>query len=105
VKGSRASALQNKLLQRLPPSTIRQITKQCDIVDLHVGDTLSTASKPFRYVYFPISGLASLVAADQGARAAVGMIGNEGMIGVPLILGVSAALQGRCMAHARSDVL
>src|SRR5207253_639554 len=44
------------------------------------------------YVYFPISGVASLVVTTaDGASAEVGTIGSEGMVGLPICLGDSDA--------------
>lgn len=63
-------------------------------MELRIGDTLSAAGEPMRYAYFPTSGFASLVVAlNGGAQVDVGVVGNEGMIGLPLILGVPTALQ------------
>src|SRR5688572_14635395 len=91
---TRPTSAQNRLLACLPQSTQRQVLQLCDLVELESGHALSTAGEPLRHVYFPTSGFSSLVAAlDAGAQVDVGIVGSEGMVGVPLILGVKEALQ------------
>jgi CRP-like cAMP-binding protein len=47
-----------------------------------------------RHVYFPIGGFVSLVTVlDDDARLEVGIIGNEGMLGVSLVLGMDTSPQ------------
>ena len=49
---------------------------------------LCEANEPIREVYFPISGVASLVnIMADGFATEVGTIGNEGFVGVPIVLG------------------
>jgi CRP-like cAMP-binding protein len=88
------SPCRNRLLAQLPESTQRHLLERCDEMELRIGDTLSDAGEPMRYAYFPTSGFASLVTAlNGGAQVDVGVVGNEGMVGIPLLLGVSTALQ------------
>lgn len=43
-------------------------------------------------VYFPEAGMVSLVAGfDEGTQGEVGVVGREGMIGMPLVMGVESA--------------
>lgn len=60
-------------------------------VSLAFGDILHEA-EPIRYVYFPVDCLVSLFAPLAGRLAVeVGIVGSEGMVGVPLALGVRSA--------------
>ena len=53
---------------------------------------LYEANEPIRYVYFPVEGVASLVnTMSDGSSAEVGTVGNEGVVGVPIILGDTMA--------------
>ena len=62
-----------------------------ELVDLVFGTILCEANQPFRHVYFPRTGFISLVAAMSGHQPLeMGLIGNEGMLGGTLALGVSA---------------
>jgi CRP-like cAMP-binding protein len=61
-----------------------------EAVPITVGDVLSEPWVETTHVYFPNSGLVSLVAVADGANALeVGLIGRRGMVGVSLALGVS----------------
>ena len=73
-------------------------------VSLSLGDVLYEPGKPMRQVYFPVSSLVSLLTVvDDDLAIEVGMIGREGMVGIPLLFGirkspVRALVQGAGMA-------
>jgi CRP-like cAMP-binding protein len=80
----------NRLLGGLPAKERTRILQQCEPVDLVFGAVLCNPDEPFRHVYFPLSGFISLVAPMDGhAPLEMGLIGNEGMLGVTLVLGVN----------------
>jgi CRP-like cAMP-binding protein len=57
-----------------------------------VRDVLIVPEKPIESVYFVESGFVSMVETlENGAQAEVGIIGREGMVGLPLILGLDSA--------------
>lgn len=61
-------------------------------VDLTFGDILCERDQRYRHVYFPLTGLISLVTTlGDHQPLEMGMIGNEGMLGVTLVLGIGAA--------------
>lgn len=79
----------NRLLAALPHRESQRLLKACDAVELKVGEILYVPDAPIRYVYFPTDSFISLVIpVDATASLEVGMIGNEGMLGSPLILGM-----------------
>ena len=60
-------------------------------VPLTVRRVLLGAESLIEWVYFLLAGMISLVSIlDDGMRAEVGIIGNEGMLGVSLLAGVDA---------------
>jgi CRP-like cAMP-binding protein len=67
---------------------------------LDFGQILYEPGKAIRHVYFPVDSLVSLLTAvDKRRTLEVGMVGNEGMVGMPFILGmgisgVRALVQG-----------
>ena len=64
----------------------------CEHVELDLGQVLGTPGRRARYAYFPTSSYVSLVAAlDDHASLEVSLVGNEGMIGTCMLLGVSVA--------------
>jgi CRP-like cAMP-binding protein len=82
----------NRLLELLPPADFDRLRSHLHSVTLDYKMPLYEAQEPIKFVYFPITGVASLVnTMTDGAAAEVGTIGNEGMIGLPIILGDSVA--------------
>jgi CRP-like cAMP-binding protein len=76
----------NKLLARLPRADLRLLEDDLETVELPVRKQLQTRNRRIEHVYFLDSGIASIVA--NGDRAIeVGMIGREGMTGIPVLFG------------------
>jgi CRP-like cAMP-binding protein len=87
--GKTLAQFDNRLLTALPNRDKRQILSHCDEVELQRGDVISEPGERIRDVYFPTNSFVSLVTPpmDHGGLE-VRLVGNEGMIGTPLILGV-----------------
>jgi CRP-like cAMP-binding protein len=76
----------------MPGSARARLLAHCTTEHLVFGEVLCDSTKPISQVYFPLTGFISLVAAVSGRRPIeMGMIGNEGMLGATLQLGISAA--------------
>jgi CRP-like cAMP-binding protein len=59
-------------------------------IDLRFSQTLNEPGDRIRYVYFPIDSFISLITPGvERAQLEIGLVGNEGMLGVPLLLGVN----------------
>lgn len=79
----------NQLIEALPGRIRRAFVQDCETVELETGETLCERGEPFRHVYFPLSGLLSLVSETSGhPPLEMRLIGNEGMVGSTLTLGV-----------------
>lgn len=82
----------NRLLEDLPPKERSKILKCCKTVELVFGTVLCESDQPILHVYFPLIGFISLVAPMDGhPPLEMGLIGNEGMLGASLVLGVNTA--------------
>jgi CRP-like cAMP-binding protein len=82
--------VENSLLSALPDKDNQQLQAQLETVSLIFGEVLYRPGEPIRHVYFPTDSLVSLLTQIEGHQALeVGLIGHEGMLGVPLALGVS----------------
>jgi CRP-like cAMP-binding protein len=91
VKNVRARA-DNALLAALPALTRRRLTADRAPVEFVVSDILSQAGDRIRHVYFPIDGFISLITPVKGrGQLEIGLVGREGMLGVPLLLGVNVS--------------
>jgi CRP-like cAMP-binding protein len=79
----------NRLLAALPSSDERRMLGACGTVELAFGDVLYTPGERLSHVYFPTTSFISLIMpVDVSSSLEVGLIGNEGMFGIPLVLGV-----------------
>lgn len=64
----------------------------CTPIDLVFADIVTRAGERIDHVYFPLDSFISLVAPIDGhAGLEVGMVGNEGMQGISLMLGVDVS--------------
>jgi CRP-like cAMP-binding protein len=80
----------NQLLASLPAESLSRLRPQMDPAELRLRDTLWNAGDSIPRVYFPLEGWVSMLAPlESGDVAEVGLIGNEGMVGLPLALGAT----------------
>jgi CRP-like cAMP-binding protein len=82
----------NGLLDALPESDLRRMLAGCVTVELVFADVLYTPAERLSHVYFPTKSFISLIMPiDASSSLEVGLIGNEGMFGIPLVLGVDVS--------------
>jgi CRP-like cAMP-binding protein len=82
----------NLLLASLRREDHTQLVAACDVVDLCDGDVLWEPRTRIRYVYFPLDCFVSqLVPIEPRKNLELALIGNEGMLGTPLVLGVDTS--------------
>jgi CRP-like cAMP-binding protein len=80
----------NRLLASLPSGVFSALTPHLKIVELKFGDVLAEAGGPIRQVYFPYSGVISLVVElDVGIMIETAMVGHDGA------LNAASALDGK----------
>lgn len=90
----------NRVLANIPPREYKRLQVHLEPVTLKFGQVLYNPGKRIQHVYFPIDCLISLLTAvDKRRTLEVGMVGSEGMAGMPFILGmgvsgVRAVVQG-----------
>lgn len=78
----------NRLLAGLSPADFLLIQPHLSAIDLPVRRQLEVRNRAIEYAYFLESGLASMVVSIGSQHSIeVGIIGNEGMTGLPVLLG------------------
>ena len=78
----------NRLLSSLSTSDFDLLAPHLEPVTLELRKMLEKADKRIEAVYFPETGFASVVAVQRsGKEVEVGLIGREGMTGLPIVLG------------------
>jgi CRP-like cAMP-binding protein len=79
---------QNALLAALPEAVQQRLAPDLTLVDLPLGKVLYESGDERHHAYFPTDSIiASLCVLASGFSAETAMIGNEGMVGVALVMG------------------
>lgn len=79
--------IKNRLLSALPPKEYERLLPHLETVSLTFKQIIYAANEPIDYVYFPNSGVISLVnVTENGGTIETAMVGNEGMVGIPVLL-------------------
>jgi CRP-like cAMP-binding protein len=87
---TQAFSFVNHLLADLPSKEYETLISKSEQIQLKYAEVITKRDDPIDYVYFPIDSIISLVAPVEESRGMeVTMIGNEGMLGLTLMLGVN----------------
>ncbi|MHB1586707.1 MAG: Crp/Fnr family transcriptional regulator [Acidiferrobacteraceae bacterium] len=78
----------NWILKALSRRDRQRLQAHCTPVTLEYGDVLYDPGERIRRVYFPHDSLVSLLTPIDGGWSEVGLVGNEGIVGATLALGV-----------------
>jgi CRP-like cAMP-binding protein len=80
--------LQNHVLAALPGAELKRWLPGLEAVSLPLGMVLHEPGTVQSHAYFPTTAIVSLLyIIDSGASAEIAVVGREGFVGVPLILG------------------
>jgi CRP-like cAMP-binding protein len=86
--GRRSSLNSNWILATLPKHEYGHLLQYMEPVRLSQGETIYVSEDHIDHVYFPTSGIVSLVSLTaEGEAVEVAMVGSEGMVGIPVVLG------------------
>lgn len=81
------SNVRNRLLAALSPDDFARLAPSFEIVSLPVRETLIVPGERITHAHFVEDGLVSLIADTAEGRIEIGLVGREGLVGVPLVLG------------------
>ena len=84
--------IRNRLLAALAPDDLSRLRPHLEPMALSLGKTPTKPGRPITHVLFPETGIISVLAfgSGKGRRIEAGMIGREGMVGLPVVLGADA---------------
>ena len=93
------TSIPNRLLAALPPKEYERVLPNLEEFPLEFNKNIYNPGRPIRHVYFPSSGIISLMAAVEDKSTFVArIVGREGMVGLPLFLGVKTS-HTRAIVH------
>ncbi len=82
----------NRLLAALPDAEYQRLVPHLERVPLSLKQVLHKAGESIEYVYFPHRAIVSLISTpEEGSMVEVGLVGNEGIVGIPAVLGDNIA--------------
>jgi CRP-like cAMP-binding protein len=83
-----AAARKNHLLSSLPPDEFDRVLAHLSPVVLPLGKVLYESGDKLDFVYFPTTAIVSLLyIMENGATAEIGVVGNDGILGIALFMG------------------
>jgi len=81
-------AIQNHLLAALPDRDFARLRGSLKQVSLGLGEVIYESGEQIEHIYFPIDSVISLLyTTEEGATAEMGLAGNDGFVGLALLLG------------------
>lgn len=84
------SQSQSLLLAAVPPDEYKLFSEKLEAVPLRMRETLQEAGDPTDFVYFPLSGIISvLTVLENGMMIEFATVGREGTTGIPITLGLA----------------
>ena len=82
----------NRLLATLPKNEYQRLLPQLEHVAMPFAEVLYEPGASIRHIYFPNNSIISLLAEVAGnASLEVGIVGNEGMAGISVFMGVNTS--------------
>jgi CRP-like cAMP-binding protein len=78
----------NRLLASLSADDFASLQPHLEPVSLDTRQVLIEPNTPIAHVYFPEAGMSSVINNSSGGKIEVGVVGREGMVGLPIVLGI-----------------
>lgn len=79
---------QNRLLAAIPKPELELFRPHLQSVDLKLGQVIYSAGSEQTQLFFPLNSIISLLyVMENGASGEIGIVGNEGLVGVAMFMG------------------
>jgi CRP-like cAMP-binding protein len=80
--------VRNRILTRLQKTELKRLQPELELIDMPRRTSLYEPNRPFDYVYFPETGVASILTVlKDGTETEVATAGYEGMVGLQVFFG------------------
>jgi CRP-like cAMP-binding protein len=100
---SKTPQIANQLLAALPKKDFQGLVRHLEQIPLIFETIIYQPNAPMSDVYFPNSGIVSLLAGvSERTTLEVGLVGNEGMVGLGVFLGVNSSVNRAVVQGAGS---
>lgn len=87
-----AARIENRLLAALPKKDYKHLVAHLQRIRLDFAEVLYEPGDTIEHIYFPNDAIVSLLSTvEDRSTLEVGIIGNEGMVGISLMLGVKTS--------------
>jgi CRP-like cAMP-binding protein len=87
-QGHAADARANRLLGSLPADEWQRLQPLLEPVAMPLGHVFCEAGQLLTHAYFPTTAIVSLLYVTEGGSSAeIAVVGNEGLVGIPLFMG------------------
>ncbi len=78
----------NHLMAALPADALSRLEPAFNLVSLKLGDVLYESGEQMDHVFFPTTAIVSLLyIMENGSTAEIGLVGNEGLVGIAIFMG------------------
>jgi CRP-like cAMP-binding protein len=106
MSGKQTNALiENHLLAALPVEEYERILPHLEPLTFSLGEPIYESGKQLKHVYFPTTCIVSLLyTMENGSSAEIGVVGNEGMVGIALFMGGDTT-PNRAIVQSAGDAL
>ncbi len=98
-------SMKNHLLAALPSYVFSRLKPTLNPVSLKLGDVLYESGEQMDYVYFPTTAIISLLyIMENGSTAEIGLVGNEGLVGIAIFMG-GGTVPNRSVVQSAGEAL
>ena len=85
---TKEEAVQNYLLGGIRADELDRLLPNLQLITLPLGQVLYESGEKMDYIYFPTTAIISLLyIMENGASAEIGVVGNDGMVGIAIFMG------------------
>ena len=85
---TKEQAIQNRLLAGIQEQELERLLPNLELVTLKLGEVLYESGEKMDFVYFPTTAIISLLyIMENGATAEIGVVGNDGLVGIAIFMG------------------